>query len=188
MSSRPRGLSASLNRFQIYLHVQLLTMAKVVRCSYLSRSQDDRSTSTRLHATRWGTAMNRISAVSSPRMHRHLHVAVPLASTTALGCPSHVQQGPQASPIIYSHPDTRSQWRSGAHYSVSLPRPLITHRTRYNAQAMHQVLDSSNRYLYTCSGAVLIAFRVPVINMASSALLGRSTPTCTNEALGSPTR
>lgn len=103
-------------------------------------------------------------------MHRHLHVAASFASTTASGYlrqhPSRVQQSLKACPAACSHLEACSQWLVGARFYVSLSRPLLTHCTRYNAQAAHRVLDSSKRYLHTCSGPVLIVSRVPVTPLA----------------------
>ncbi|KAH6611947.1 hypothetical protein C7974DRAFT_406643 [Boeremia exigua] len=97
----------------------------------------------------------------------HLHVAASSAAQQRSArytqrCSPHVQQPLDACPIARLHPSTNPM-AFGAPGSVSLPRPLITHRTRYNAQAMHKVLDNRKHCLHTCSGAVLDIYRVPVI-------------------------
>ncbi|KAF2623652.1 hypothetical protein BU25DRAFT_172163 [Macroventuria anomochaeta] len=53
--------------------------------------------------------------------------------------------------------------------------PYFIHRTRYNAQAMHKVLDSSKRCLHTYSRPMLIAYRVPVTAMASLGMAAQTT-------------
>lgn len=103
-------------------------------------------------------------------VHCHLRIAASLASTTALGYlrrhSSHVQQSSNACPIVCLHLKACNQWADCDHSSVSLPRPLFTRCMRYNAQEMHKVLDSSKRFLHTCSSSTVIFYCVPVTAMA----------------------
>ena len=103
-------------------------------------------------------------------MHRHLHVAASLASTTALGYlrrhQSRVQQSLKACPVVCLHLDACSQWLEGVNLSVSLPRPLSRTSHEIQCPSSAQGLDSSKRCLHTRSCPTTIIYRVPVTAIA----------------------